>query len=92
MEVVFAESRSVPLVLCAAIAQSHQPQAVCYMCVHKLLISPCRRGDKNKRQERFGKRIRHAQVSRGRFPKRYAVWEYDEGVMMACTKRNCSTC
>src|SRR5438874_11456865 len=83
--------RSVPLVRCAASARSHQPPVGCYMCVHKPLTKPCRHGDKNKRHQRFGKRIRDEQASREPSHKQYAGWGYDAHVMMACTRHMCNT-
>jgi DNA transposition AAA+ family ATPase len=56
------------------------------MCSHKQLMKPCRRAALNKRHQRFGKRTRHEQASRGRFPKPYEQWEYDAHAMTACTK------
>ncbi len=82
--------RSVLRARYAATARNPRPPVVCYTYAHKRLMKRCRRDDTNKRHRSFGRGIRREQASRGRFPKPYEGWGYDEHAMTAYTKHNCS--
>jgi hypothetical protein len=66
--------RSVLLAQCAASAPSRQPQGGYDRCAHQQLMKPCRHADTHKRQQHFGRRIRHGRVSRARTPSPCAGW------------------
>lgn len=82
MEIVFAESRSVPVVPFAAIVLGRRRRAACCICVRKRLMRHFRHDDRNSTRRRFGSSMPHEQVLKGRTHKLSGGWGCDEHATM----------
>ncbi len=82
MEIVFAESRSVPVVLFAVIVRGRRRQVAFCICVRKRRIRHFRHDDRNSRRRRFGRSMPHEQALKGRTHKLSGGWGCDEHATM----------